>query len=121
MSEEAFKLTTLYYDRMRTKIYQLFLSVLFTSSVFSQELKHTNDDGHFFNTAYWNGIADKKHLSPSERDELISTQKNIFDEQHKHQHIDEKDIVGVQHPQQNQKGYNQSIINAGSCTNIDFE
>ncbi|MES2681770.1 MAG: PKD domain-containing protein [Bacteroidota bacterium] len=75
-----------------------------------------------FNEAYWNGVADKQHLSAWERQEMIFVQKKIHNEQHSHSHPDPAELVWVNDPPQAQsKGSGGNNVYAGPCTNIDFE
>jgi gliding motility-associated-like protein len=111
---------------MRLKIYLISLfNLFFLLSSFSQTKKTQDAESkEFFNYAYWNGVADKQHLSASEKEELISGQKKIFDESHSHTHVDEKDILWVETPfvqPSPGKGYGQGSTTAGPCQNIDFE
>lgn len=116
---------------MRTKIYLLFLLNIFVFGIsFSQNKKVTAGDSAFFNSAYWNGVADKWHLSPSERSEMLEGQKKIFldDQAHKHSDASDKDVIWVENSPSTvnsslskKGGYSSNTINAGPCTNIDFE
>jgi gliding motility-associated-like protein len=75
-----------------------------------------------FNQAYWNGVADKQHLSNWERREMISVQKKIHEEQHSHAHPDPAALVWVNEPPMaKNKGSGGNSVYAGPCTNIDFE
>lgn len=73
-----------------------------------------------FNYSYWNGVADKKHLTAQERAEMIAVQKEIYDGLHSHADHDHAELVWVTEPAQ-AKGAGGNSVFAGPCTNIDFE
>ncbi len=109
---------------MRAKIYLLFILSVFYSEFGFSQVKKPNlsvNDTAFFNYAYWNGVADKKHFTTSERAEWIEGQRKIFLEEQSHKHVDPKDFVWVTEEASSQKGYGSNTTNAGPCTNIDFE
>ncbi|PBQ33994.1 hypothetical protein CNR22_20170 [Sphingobacteriaceae bacterium] len=109
---------------MKSKIYLLFILTFFVSvTAFSQKQKALQADTGFFNYKYWNGVADKKHMTAAERAEMIAGQKSIYLEQLTHKHVKDEDLVWVTHEPVGAKGkkYNGAYTNAGPCTNIDFE
>ena len=96
--------------------------VFFSCSTYAQLIKNNQEsDSLFFNYAYWNGVAEKQHLTTDERKELIDGQKKYFDEHISHKHFKEEELVWVTHTDQAKKGFSQNTISAGPCTNIDFE
>lgn len=110
---------------MKTKIHLTSILLIFVFGFTysqTQKAKLTSADTAFFNYAYWNGVADKRHYTAEERKEWIAGQKNIYLQELQHQHIEEKDLAWVSEaPPSSQKGYGQNTTNAGPCTNIDFE
>lgn len=103
---------------MILKRYLLFVFSLFS---FSALLAQVKDKPHF-NHSYWDSVADNDHLSNSEKIEMISVQQAIFESKLKHQHTSIDEILWVTHPStSSQKVYGQNSVNAGPCTNMDFE
>lgn len=81
---------------------------------------HSQDTSHF-NYSYWNGVADKKHLSPDERAEFIAAQKRAYlESNHSHSFPREEEIIWVTQPLQ-KKGTGPKSTFGSVCTNIDFE
>lgn len=111
---------------MRVKIYLFFLLNFFAFGTSLAQYQNTLPvDTPFFNYAYWNGVADKMHYSAAERAELLAGQKKFLIDEMNHQHIKEEDLIWVTNgpsaPPQNSKKYGSNTVNAGPCTNIDFE
>jgi hypothetical protein len=88
---------------MRTKIYLIFiLCLVIRPALKAQEPTqlHSQDTSHF-NYSYWNGVADKKHLSPDERAEFIAAQKRAYlESNHSHSFPREEEIIWVTQPLQ---------------------
>src|SRR5690348_8776866 len=87
---------------MRTKIYSIILiNLLLCGHTQAQENphKHPTADPSFFNSKYWEGVADKRHLSASEREEFISLQKRLFEEsKQEHRIYKDSELVWVKEP-----------------------
>ncbi len=105
---------------MRTKL--LFILVIVggcLSSFQAQKLKVLPDTSHF-NYAYWNALADKYHYTEAERAEWLKGQKEIYirEQLHQHEDVNFDNLVWIS---ENGKTIGGASINAGPCTNIDFE
>jgi len=106
---------------MKTKIYLLLLLNIFVLGIgFSQNRIATAVDTGFFNYAYWNGVAMKRQYTLAEKAEFLAGQKQIYLEEKNHQHTKSEDLIWVTH-ETAKKGYGSNSINAGPCTNVNFE
>src|SRR6478609_4864001 len=100
----------------------LILNFIFCGYSYSQFENHSvKVDTSHFNYAYWNGVADKQHLTTEERTELLTKQKKDYIEEQTHVHYADSEYVWT--PNENYKGYNSSNTNTFGqpCANIDFE
>ena len=96
------------------------LTTNFSVELFSQSKNATKIDTSGFNYAYWNAVADKQHLNAAERKELIDGEKNHFFYDLEHEHDKPEDLIWITQPSEKLIG-GGNTINAGPCTNIDFE
>jgi gliding motility-associated-like protein len=99
----------------------LLLLVIFVFN-FSLKSQIAAVDTSGYNLAYWNALADKKHYSGAMRAEFIDGLKKLYIRSKSEQdfHSDSKDLIWVEEPSTNGK-FSGATINAGPCTNIDFE
>ncbi|HQQ94825.1 MAG TPA: PKD domain-containing protein [Bacteroidia bacterium] len=104
---------------MRTPLLLYILTCL--SPFFLQGQLRLSPDTSHFNYSYWTGVADKMHLVGAERRELLETQRNLYiqEQLHAHDEVRPEDLVWVNNDSKLIGGGNN--INAGPCTNIDFE
>ena len=106
---------------MTKKLRILFiLSACFSLRLISQSPYAIYRDTSGFNYTYWHGVADKKHFNKEERIELLNGQKKMYLEELNHQHVDHNNLLWVSEEQPG-RGLGANTINAGPCTNIDFE
>jgi len=106
---------------MRTKLLFIFVIVSGCLSTFqAQKLKVLPDTAHF-NYAYWNALADKYHYTEAERAEWLKGQKEIYirEQLHQHEDVNFDNLVWISENGKTIGG--GASINAGPCTNIDFE
>ncbi len=106
---------------MRTKLLFLFLIVAGCFNFIQAQKHKTTPDTSHFNYSYWNALADKYHYTEAERAEWLKGQKAIYirEQLHQHEEVNFDSLIWVS---ENGKIIgNGASINAGPCTNIDFE
>jgi gliding motility-associated-like protein len=106
---------------MKNKLLLFVSFLVFASSANFAQKKTLPPDTSHFNFSYWNALADKYHYTPSEREEWLKGQKNIYvqEQLHEHEDVNFDSLVWINHDSRQIGGGNS--ITAGPCTNIDFE
>src|SRR5690606_37311186 len=105
---------------MKTKFYCTILIALFfsfTAGAQQTSSSHNKTEQHFFNYKYWEGVALKRQLSPSEKAEFLAAKKREFEElQHEHRIFADSELVWVEHPADGKLGGASTFT--ALCTNI---
>jgi gliding motility-associated-like protein len=107
---------------MRAKIYLIIILHQIFGIAFGQTGSRKIADTSNFNYEYWNALADRKQLSDAARLEFIDGCRALALRDDGHHHVEDKDLVWIETPSPSSpKKYGSSAINAGPCTNIDWE